>query len=248
MRRLILVLAILFGFLLHGSAQEADEVVASEDEEEIADIIGDTSIYINELTFSPDSIAKWKQDRDLKKVTELERLLRKEQADAMSNMRKEKDQHVSVLGQLFSASLFRIILWLLAFFFVGYLLYRLLLSKGIFVKNSTATSVTKTDDLFQETRPEDHRKLLTEAEKAGDYRMAIRYHYLISLHKMAAKNLVQLSAEKTNHQYLQELPANRKIDFSRLLRIYEYCWFGRVAISTDQYQEISNEFTQFQKK
>jgi len=248
MRRLLLVLAILLGFHLQVTAQESDDTVAYEEEEEIADIIGDTSVYINELKFSTDSINKWKQDRELKKVTELERLLRKEQADAMSNMMKEKDQHVSVLGQLFSASFFKIILWLLAFFFVGYLLYRLLLSKGIFTRNSTVAAVTMVDNPLQETRPEDHRKLLIEAEKAGDYRLAIRYHFLISLHKLAAKNLVQLSAEKTNHQYLQELPSNRRIDFSKLLRIYEYCWFGRVAISSEQYQEVSNEFTLFQKK
>ncbi|MFN4079268.1 MAG: DUF4129 domain-containing protein [Saprospiraceae bacterium] len=91
--------------------------------------------------------------------------------------------------------------------------------------------------------------MLAQALAASDYALAIRYQYLRCLQKLGLKQLVKLSAEKTNRQYLRELDnSGLKPEFARLTLFYENIWYGSVPINLPRYQELAMMYESFLKK
>ena len=92
----------------------------------------------------------------------------------------------------------------------------------------------------------DYETLKTKAAKAGDYRMAVRYHYLNTLQKLTNKALLVFSPDKTNYQYVRELSGKPMGPaFARLTLDYEYVWFGKFELDEALYQQINHHFSQF---
>lgn len=69
--------------------------------------------------------------------------------------------------------------------------------------------------------------LLTTAETAGNYRLAVRLGYLQVLKQLADQGLIRWQPDKTNHDYLFELPAGPLPEaFRELTRQFDYVWYG----------------------
>ena len=92
----------------------------------------------------------------------------------------------------------------------------------------------------------DYDKLLAQAIQNKEYRLATRYYYLSLLKKMSKKGLIDYHKDKTNSQYLFELKDNdTRKQFSYLLYIYDYVWYGEFVVDTPKFNSIENSYKNF---
>ncbi len=124
---------------------------------------------------------------------------------------------------------------------VNIILFRSNLS-GLFggKKSKSSVGFTVLDENIHELNfPE----LITAAEAKGDYRCAIRLHYLWLLKRLSDDTIIQLKINKTNRDYRNEIssPELRRI-FSRASIIFEYVWYGDVKIDSSNYQSAVEPF------
>jgi hypothetical protein len=76
--------------------------------------------------------------------------------------------------------------------------------------------------------------------------LAIRFLYLQSLNKLAEREWLQLSPDKTNYQYVRELAKPQlKKSFARITLHYEYAWYGDFVIEQQVFDPIKKEFEEF---
>lgn len=220
----------------------------------------DTMQYRTNFIATADSIKRYKSDEKFAYVFYLDSILRKRKipvetvsSESFRELNKGKrsqaqnPQAHSKSFDFFGNAFVRIILWILAFSFIGYILYKLFLSGGIFKKNPLKQSeVIQEDNDDTEPDASEYERLINNAEKNKNFRVAIRYLYLQTLQKLFESGLLQYTAGKTNYQYITELSQSGfKKEFSSLTLNYEYVWYGRFNVSEDVYFSINNRFKQF---
>ena len=82
----------------------------------------------------------------------------------------------------------------------------------------------------------------------GDYRSALRYHYLLLLKKMDRNGVIQYHPEKTDSEYVLEIKdTDRKKMLSYLIYLYHRTWYGQYEISRNEYSLASESFDQMYK-
>src|SRR5690606_27610067 len=115
-----------------------------------------------------------------------------------------------------------------------------------FLLQSPMSAVFKTEeqsiDSFQyveENISEIHfEKLIIKALKEDNYRLAIRYLYLMSLKNLTLKKIIDWHYDKTNSEYINEIKDDTtKQLFKRISYIYEYVWYGEFTIDNEAYQK-----------
>ena len=170
------------------------------------------------------------------------------------NGSKEKNDAGSIRDRGNARKNFRIspvaggILWSLAGLLVLFVLYNVFMTKGIFAKSNRRSRVKihEQDTTGMEIIPEgNYQDLIANAEKEENYRLAIRYHFLSVLDRLATKELLHPEKGKTNVAYLRELPVEMRRDFSALVNIYEYAWYGHITVAEHRYREIAEQFNRF---
>ena len=129
--------------------------------------------------------------------------------------------------------------------FLLYILIRYLMSKDgnfLFGKKNRNINITN-QDIEENIHKINFQERILQLENQQDYRSAIRYHFLFSLKKMTDKNLINWNPEKTNRDYLRELKnINLKQDFSRMIYIYDYIWYGEFDAQEKDYQHYKSFF------
>ncbi|MFD1163430.1 hypothetical protein [Hwangdonia seohaensis] len=86
--------------------------------------------------------------------------------------------------------------------------------------------------------------LILNAEKDHDFRLAIRYYYLLVLKTLSIKNHIKFEDDKTNAEYLNEIsekPFSKKFAYASYL--YNYIWYGEFPLNTDEYNKAKHNFT-----
>jgi hypothetical protein len=78
----------------------------------------------------------------------------------------------------------------------------------------------------EELEQEDFLSLAQEAFAKKQFRLAIRYQFLAALRHLQLQKYIDWHIEKTNYEYLSELPGELHNSYLALLRIYEYVWYG----------------------
>ncbi|GAA3613750.1 hypothetical protein Q4Q39_03325 [Flavivirga amylovorans] len=89
----------------------------------------------------------------------------------------------------------------------------------------------------------DIHTLIKNAENDNNYRLAIRYYYLLVLKTLSLKNHIKFEDDKTNSEYLNEIsekPFNEK--FAYILYLYNYIWYGKFTLNIEQYNKAKNNF------
>ncbi len=89
----------------------------------------------------------------------------------------------------------------------------------------------------------DINALINDAENNHDYRLAIRYYYLLVLKTLSIKNHIKFEEDKTNAEYLNEI--NSKpfcTTFSYVSYLYNYIWYGKFPLNTEQYAKAKGDF------
>ena len=90
---------------------------------------------------------------------------------------------------------------------------------------------------------EDINALILTAIDQKNYRLAIRYYYLLSLKYLTEKHLVTWEQQKTNEDYITEIKTDAlKSDFKAITRIYDYVWYGEFNIDELKFQHLKVPF------
>lgn len=77
----------------------------------------------------------------------------------------------------------------------------------------------------------------------GNYRKALRLLFLKLINSLDDQNLISYSKEKTNTDYLCELPNNEiREEFRRLVNIYNNVWYGLFGIDKQEYHDFEKSF------
>ncbi len=228
-----------------------EETVTEEIKEEKKEIIIDTVLNYTRLTISPDSIETWKNLKAFAYVKYLDSLLKAKKEKA----KKKEDEmeytpsssSKSWLDGILSSGGLQVFLWMIAAAFIVFILYKLFLTEGAFRKTPKSVNTNKPgaeEEVI--TSDSNFETLIKQAVQTGNYRLAVRYQYLQSLHKLANKNLVELATDKTNYQYVKEIKnQNYQQQFAALTLNYEYVWYGEFAIDAIIYKRMETEFLQF---
>ena len=87
---------------------------------------------------------------------------------------------------------------------------------------------------------------LQQAERNGEYALAVRLIYLQALQLLVQKKLVIWSKDKTNGEFLRELSGTDLFAlFSDLTRIFDYTGYGEYSVDAEAYALIKEKFEHF---
>jgi hypothetical protein len=239
--------------------EEANTVVEEkvvEEKQETTQSEIDTTLYYTKLHISPDSIMEWKNLKAFAYVKYLDSLLKAKKEKAKKEDKADETNYTppsgggSWLDRVLSSGGIQVFLWVLAIGFVVFILYKLFLTEGAFRKTPKSNKIN-TPNAEEEiiTSHSDFDILIKQAVQTGNYRLAVRYQYLQTLHKLAGKNLVELATDKTNYQYVREITnQNYQQDFAALTLNYEYVWYGGFDIDVIIYKRMETGFLQLNNK
>jgi hypothetical protein len=132
---------------------------------------------------------------------------------------------------------------------VLYLLIKFLLDNpvsSIFkTENKTIEGFSYVEENIQQV---DFDKLIDNALKTNNYRLATRYLYLKSLKILANKEIIEWHFEKTNSDYLNEIKDTKlKGLFKQVSYIYDYIWYGEFPIDEVMFKKNKFDFNQLIK-
>ncbi len=100
---------------------------------------------------------------------------------------------------------------------------------------------SKVEDLTED----DLDRRIGESEAAGDYRSAVRYHFLQLLRELQDSGYIEWRAERTNREYYRALLSTPLAqNFSDVLMVFERVWYGEQAIEAPDYASIAPRFAQ----
>jgi hypothetical protein len=206
----------------------------------------DTSLYKNDLNLSYDSIKNWRNLKEYAYTKYLDSLLKNIKK---KEVKESPRPRTSVISNLFNSNIVTVLLWTVAIAFVLFILYRLFLAEGAFKRKAKSANAEAEVEEEIITHESDFDALIRQALQSGNYRQAVRYQYLRTLHLLAEKNMVQLAPDKTNFQYVSEI-ANRSQQqpFAALTLNYEYVWYGEFEIDKNIYDKIEGNFKIFNQK
>ncbi len=245
-----------------------EELVEAPIEINNNDIEGDTTIQFRNFYLNPDSVYAWKHDKKYAWITNLDSLLRQEEENYKTKQyerknRKQKDQRKTEEGEeeefnnstsnpfdpKLNSPILKFILWGLAACFVGFIIFKLFLSKGIFNTGGKKTAQVNEEEIVDDDNMEnDFDTMYKRAYNEGNMRIAMRHLFLKTLQTLNEKELITFATDKTNSQYTRELPTTLKNSFAQLALYYEYIWYGNVVVKKEMFDGIAIKFTQFLNK
>tara|TARA_B110000238_G_C16142715_1_gene447301 strand:- start:9968 stop:10702 length:735 start_codon:yes stop_codon:yes gene_type:complete len=91
--------------------------------------------------------------------------------------------------------------------------------------------------------------LVQQAIQEKNYRLAVRFYYLLILQKLTDKELIVWQQEKTNEDFIREV-AHLKIasDFTETTRLYDFVWYGNFEINEAEFLKAEPLFHTLIKK
>jgi len=141
-----------------------------------------------------------------------------------------------------------VILKILGILFLIFALYKIVSAymnddgNWIFGRKSDKVIINATE-LENNIYKTDFHSLVEEALLKNDYRLAIRYYYLLSLKILAKKEVIEWDSEKTNYDYYQEIEDKQlKKQFQYISYIYDYCWYGEFNVEKTEFNASEKAF------
>ncbi len=228
-------------------------VEEGQDEEEenssgfAEDVKGDTSITFNGFEISKDSVSFWKNKKEYAWIKNLDSFLidKKKQADKQTKITVRDNKGSSFLDGIFNSGILQTILWMAAIALLLFIIYKLFLSNAVFSKRSKKATVEVDQDEEDVTLTNNYDSLLRKAYNAGELRMAMRFLFLKTLQKLNDRELIRYSVDKTNSNYVKELPPAKRSLFASLALYYEYIWYGNATVSKETFDAIEIKFNEF---
>ncbi|WP_299365742.1 DUF4129 domain-containing protein [Winogradskyella sp.] len=120
-------------------------------------------------------------------------------------------------------------------------------SNKILTKSKEKGSVAITEE-EQIIKNEDIPALIREAIHQKNYRLAIRYYYLLSLKYLTENETISWQPQKTNEDYIKEIDKiNLKDSFKNITRIYDYVWYGEFGVDALKFEALKQPFENLNK-
>lgn len=86
----------------------------------------------------------------------------------------------------------------------------------------------------------DFDSLIENSLRISDFNSAIRFQYLKLLKMLAANEMIEWRAEKTNYDYYYELTnSDLRLDFMNLSNAFNYAEYGNYLVSSEDYKKLS---------
>ncbi len=86
-------------------------------------------------------------------------------------------------------------------------------------------------------------ELIAKAVAQQNYRLAVRYYYLLVLQKLQENELIVYEQQKTNEDYIKEINVKSiTLKFSDLTRLYDFVWYGNFEINEIEFVKIESNF------
>ena len=131
-------------------------------------------------------------------------------------------------------------------FLIRYLLGLQVQPKDQKLRKVGGSGVIDLEQIEEDLHEADLEDFIGQAERAGNYRLAMRLHYLALLKELSLAEAIIWKKDKTNRQYLQELTqTDWKASFRQLTRIFEHYWYGDHELSATDYEQIAPQFRRF---
>ncbi len=139
--------------------------------------------------------------------------------------------------------------WVYILILIGAVLYLvyILISEGgtgLFTRGKNH-AIDRFEDITAENiEHADIHTLIKQAEDNKDYRLAVRYYYLLTLKTLSLKNHIKFEDDKTNAEYLNEISEKPFSEgFSYASYLYNYIWYGKFNVEKLQYSKAKDNFT-----
>ncbi len=244
----------------NGREDDSTMIYDGEDSADIVeDIVPDTSIAKNTFGNGNDSTQKWKNSADFAYIKNLDSLLRKGiglKADTVSiDKNTDKKRAAPTASSTNSNSLLnsfpvKIFFWAMAILFIGFIIYKLFFTAVFFAKANTKVASQQIEDASSALNEYSaYNSFIREAEQKKDFNLSVRYLYLQTLRRLADRDLIRFSPDKTNYGYVKELSGRPyQQAFASLTLNYEYVWYGKFVIAENHYSQLKEEFISFNKK
>ena len=113
-------------------------------------------------------------------------------------------------------------------------------------------SKTKPSVFFSEEeeiiRSRDIKKLIENALKQNNFRLAVRYYYLLILKQLTDAELITYEFDKTNSDYFAEIASeNINTQFRKATNLYDYIWYGNFTVTQDDFRKAQQTFHQLEQ-
>lgn len=143
-----------------------------------------------------------------------------------------------------SFGLSTVVAYVLIFIVICFLLYMIFSN----IDPDKKIDPKKDSDYIEDIEEVDTEDGYNQALKDGDYRGAIRMHFLKVLQILTRKETIDWQPEKTNRDYIKEIKdTDKKRTFQKMARIYENVWYGNHTIDKFQFDELDFHFIKFIK-
>ena len=131
------------------------------------------------------------------------------------------------------------------FFIIKYFLN--IQTSNILKKNNK--SIVKFGSDEELIKREDLNLLLKDAIENEEYRIAVRFYYLLILKKLTESGSLNWQQEKTNEDYIKELQeTSLQSKFSESTRVYDFVWYGNFNINQTDFINAEALFNSILKK
>ncbi len=87
---------------------------------------------------------------------------------------------------------------------------------------------------------------LEQARQQGNWREAVRVHYLLLLRTLHTQEKIHWQKDKTNLDYLNELLHHHLLydPVRQLTRVYERVWYGEHTLTQNEFEQLAGNFDQ----
>lgn len=149
--------------------------------------------------------------------------------------------YLAIFFNIIPYILITVLLFLLIKFFLNVNARTLIYSK----KNQSIVALSEDEHIIKN---EDIDQLIQSALKDRNYRLAIRYYYLLLLKSLGHKEYIIWELQKTNDDYINEIKdQDLKEHFGRITRLYDYIWYGGFDLDGASYQIAEATFLKLKK-
>tara|TARA_B110000046_G_C13018601_1_gene410009 strand:+ start:1870 stop:2580 length:711 start_codon:yes stop_codon:yes gene_type:complete len=164
-------------------------------------------------------------------------------------VKKEKSSHID--AGIFKFLVFfmsTIFPFLLAGFIIFVILKALIGFDVRFWKQNKTIKRTKEKLIYEDEdiHKVDFENLLNKAIDSQNFRLAIRYYYLMTLKCLSDKKIIDYHKDKTNSEYLFEIENTAiRSKFSYLSYVYTYVWYGEFPVDEKNFIAAQNKYQSF---
>lgn len=91
--------------------------------------------------------------------------------------------------------------------------------------------------------------LIQKAIKDKNFRLAVRYYYLLILQKLQKNQLIEWEQQKTNEDYIREIKQPLITEkFENITHLYDFIWYGNFEINEVEFARVEATFNSLSNK